>query len=101
MPFSQAKHDTEAQCSLIIRWFNKNYMKMNPEKCHAFILRKKIMAENFPIRIGNAHIVPEHVTLLGVTLDSRLNINTHINNILKEVSRKVNAVVQITKYLSK
>ena len=48
------------------------------------------MPENFTIWVGNAHIVPEHeVTLLGVTLDSRLNFNTHINiNMLKEVSIK-------------
>ena len=77
-------------------------MKMNPEKCHAFILGKEIMPENFTIRVGDAHIVPEHeVTLLGVTLDSRLNFNTHIINILKEVSKKANALVRIAKYLNK
>ena len=86
---SQAKRDIEAQCSLIIRWFNENSMKMNPEKCHASILRKEIIPENSTIQVGDAQIVPEHeVTLLGVTLDSRLNFNTHINNILKEGSRK-------------
>ena len=77
-------------------------MKMNPEKFHAFILGKEIMPENFTIRVGDAHIVPEHeVTLLGVTLDSGLNFNTHINNILKEVSKKVNTLVRIAKYLDK
>ena len=63
--------------------------KIHPEKCHVFILGKEIMPENFTIQIGNTQIVPEHeVTLLGVTLDSRLNFNTHINGILKEVSKK-------------
>ena len=77
-------------------------MKMNPEKCHVFILRKEIIPENFTIQIGDTQIVPEHeVTLLGVTLDSRLNFNTHINDILKEVSKKVNALVRIAKYLNK
>ena len=86
---SQAKRDMEAQCSLIIRWFNENSMKINPEKCHAFILRKEIIPENVTIQVGDAQNVPEHeVTLLGVTLDSRINFNTHINNILKEVSKK-------------
>ena len=99
---SQAKRDIEAQCSLIIRWFNENSMKINPEKCHAFILWKEIMPENFTIPVGDVHIVPEHeVTLLGITLDSRLNFNTHINNILKEVSEKVNALLRIAKYLNK
>ena len=98
---SQAKCDIEAQCSLIIWWFNENSIKMNPEKCHALILKKEIMPENFTIRVGDAHIVPEHeVTLLGVTLDSRLKVNTHIINILKEVSKKVNALIWIAKYLN-
>ena len=45
-------------------------MKMNPEKCHAFILGKEIIPENFTIQIGDAQVVPEHeVTLLGVTSD--------------------------------
>ena len=62
---------------------------MNTEKCHAFIFRKEIILENFTIQVGDAQIVPEHeVTLSGVTLDSRLNFNTHINNILKEMSNK-------------
>ena len=61
-------------------------MKINPEKCHAFILGKEIIPKNFTIQVGNAQIVPEHeVTLSGLTLDSRLNFNTHIDNILKEV----------------
>ena len=99
---SQEKRDIEAQCSLIIRWFNENSMKMNPEKCHAFIHGKKIMPEHFTIRVGDVQIVPEHeVTLLGITLDSRLNFNTHINNILKEVSKKVSALVPTAKYLNK
>ena len=41
--FSQAKRDIEEQCSLIIRWFNENSMKMNPKKYYAFILGKEIM----------------------------------------------------------
>ena len=58
--------------------------------------------ENFTIRVDDTHIVPEHkVTLLRVTLDSRLNVNTRINNILKEVSKNVNALVRIAKYLNK
>ena len=53
-------------------------MKMNPEKCHAFIPRKGITPENFTIHEGDAEIVPEHeVTLLGITLDSRLNFLQH------------------------
>ena len=49
-------------------------MKMNPENCHTFIPRKEITPENFTIQVDDAEIVPEHeVTLLGVTLDSRLN----------------------------
>ena len=40
------------------------------------------------IQVGDAHIVPEHeVTLLGVTLDSRLNFSTHINNIQRKCQK--------------
>ena len=76
--------------------------KIHAEKCHAFVLGKEIILENFTIQVGNAQTVPEHeVTLLRVTLDSKLNFNTHINNILKELSKKFSAPVRIAKYSNK
>ena len=49
-------------------------MKMNPEKCKVIILGEKTIPESFSVEIDNIlrKPVPE-VTLLGVTLDNKLN----------------------------
>ena len=60
------------------------------------------MPEDFTILIDDtALIVEDQVTLLGVTLDSKLNFNAHINTVCKEACRKLNALIRIAKYLNK
>ena len=51
-------------------------MKMNAEKCHAIMLSKDLIEDNFTASIYNTRIFSEEeVTLLGVTLDNNLNFN--------------------------
>ena len=82
---NEAKFLIESQFSLIIDWFKDNFMKMNPEICQVITLGQK----NFSVEINNilTKPVPE-VTLLGVTLDNKVNFNSHTSNICKEASKK-------------
>ena len=75
---NKAKFLIESQCSLIIDWFEDNFMKMNPETCQVIILGQKAIPENFSVEIDNIlrKPVPE-VTLLEVTLDNKLKFNSH------------------------
>ena len=66
-------------------WFKANIMKMNLEKSQLIILGQKAIPENFSVEIDN--ILKNQcleVTLLGVTLDNKLNFNSHTSNICKE-----------------
>ena len=77
-------------------------MKMNPEKCHVIILGDTNIPEDFTIQIDNVRRAPEsEVTLLGVTLDSKFDFNSHITKICKEASKRLNAFRRISKYLTK
>ena len=61
---------------------------MNSEKCHVIILGDTNIPEDFSILIDNAHRAPEsEVTLLGITLDSKFDFNSHITKICKEASK--------------
>ena len=92
----------EMQCSSIISWFKANSMKMNPEKCLVIILGDTNIAEDFTILIDNVHRALESdVTLLGITLDSKFDFNSHITKICKEASKRLNAFRRISKYLTK
>ena len=44
-------------------------------------------------------LVPE-VTLLGVTLDNKLNFNIHSSNICKEASKKWSALLRVENWLN-
>ena len=77
-------------------------MKMNPEKCHVIILGDTNVPDDFTIQIDNVHRAPEsEVTLLGITLDSKFDFNSHITKICKEASKRLNAFRRISKYLTK
>ena len=94
---NEAKFLIESQCSLIIDWFKDNFMKMNPEKCQVITLGQK----NFSVEINNilTKPVPE-VTLLGVTLDNKVNFNSHTSNICKEASKKSSALLIVGNLLN-
>ena len=102
----EAKQKIDSQCTQIIRWFLNNSMKMNAEKCHAIVLSKDPIEDNFTVSINNTSIIPEEgVSLLGVTFDNNLNFNTHISQICKETLKKetakrINALLRIGKYFN-
>ena len=61
---------------------------------------KKTLSEDFTVLVDDtALIVEDQVTLLGVTLDNKLNFNAHIKTACKEACRKLNAIIRIAKYL--
>ena len=97
----------EAQCEIenhsimIINWFEINGMKMNPEKWHVIILGNTKIDDDFTVQIGNASITPEsEVTLLGITLDNKLDFTSHISKICKGATNKINALLRIAKHLT-
>ena len=86
---------------MIINWFEINDMKMNPGKCHIIVLGIKNIDDDFTVQIGNASITPEsEVTLLGITLDNKLDFAGHISKICKGVTNKINALLRIAKHLT-
>ena len=67
----------------------ENHMKANPEKCHV-ILSSNTQRE---IRFANASIASSpSEKLLGITLDSELKFEEHINKICNIVNKKLNAL---------
>ena len=71
-------------------------MKANPRKRH-FICCSSVrtnMVENEQIRKSSSE------RLLGVFFDSKLTLQSHIDNICKKASQKLNAISRITPYMS-
>ena len=52
-------------------------------------------------RIGDTEIKnSEYEKLLGIKVDSKLNFNEHLNNIITKASGRVNALSRVMPYMS-
>ena len=76
----------EHETSISIKWLTNNSMIANPEKFHFIILTKnKTDNSGIEIRINDKLIKSEqHVKLLGVKIDNKLNFNLHVSDICKK-----------------
>ena len=72
-------------------------MKANISKCH-LLLNKKVVVI---IRIGDTEIKnSEYEKLLGIKLDTKLNFNEYLHDIISKASRKVNALSRVMLFMS-
>ena len=77
-------------------------MKANPDKFQAIAIGKKTNKHNLTFNLnGNNITCEDNVKLLGVTIDSNLNVNNHISEICKKASRQLNILKRIGKYLKR
>ena len=71
-------------------------MKANTDKSHILLSGNNKQLAN----IDGHQIISEHEqVLLGVTIDSNLTFETHINNLCKKSSAKLNALARVTCYM--
>ena len=71
-------------------------MKDNPDKCHFICsssVKTSIMLENKQISNNSCE------KLLGVFFDSKLTFQSHIDNICKKATRKLNDMSRIAPYM--
>ena len=84
----------ESESNIVINWFTKGKMIINPGKFPAIILdKKKSNLINIPLTIDNQTIksVPS-VELLGIHLDDKVNFSLHISNISRSAANQLNVL---------
>ena len=88
----------ESSASLVIDWCRNNYMKLNESKCHLIVCGNK--EEVMITKIANTSIIETHeVKLLGITIDRNLSFKSHIEQIYKKASKKLNALARLCNIL--
>ena len=86
----------------LIDWFRLNQMQANPDKFQGIAIGKKSFDEIKSLRLGGTEIkFDEEVKLLGVTIDFKLNFNTHISTLCKKASKQLNCLKRLGKYLTR
>ena len=81
----------------LFKWFANNQMKANQDKCHLIVSKN----ENISMYISAFEIKNTNCEkLLGIKVDSRLNFNEHLDDIIKKASRKINALSRIIPFMN-
>ena len=76
---------------------NNNYMKVNTGKSQLLLSSNSRATAT----IDNSYIESEDKqVLLGITIDSNLTVESHINSICKKANQKLNALARIAPYMN-
>ena len=92
----------ESDTYTVLNWFRFNEMKPNQGKCHLLVaeIDHKLYDGSSFILLEDAFLENEEsARLLGVHVDKKLNFEEHIKNVLKEVNRKLCALMRISGFL--
>ena len=74
---------------MFFKWFLDNQMKTNIIKYHLLVNEKKYETV---IRIGHTQNNSEDEKLLGNNVDTKINFNENLSDIIRQASRKVNGL---------
>ena len=77
-------------------------MLVSPEKFQTISVGRKTHDKHITFNLNGINISCEdEVKLLGVTIDFKLNFNTHISNICKKAAMQLNVLKRIDKHLNR
>ena len=94
---NQVKASLENSAEKVLNWFSNNEMKVNPSKCHVLLSSKDKLTFNFKeTQIENS----QSEKLLGITFDSSLSFNLHLEEMCKRASQKLNAIARLIPNMS-
>jgi hypothetical protein len=92
----------EEDSNSLINWFSANKMQANLDKFQVISVGRKTHGKKVMFNLNGINISCEdEVKLLGVTIDFKLNFNTHISNICKKAARQLNVLKRIGKHLNR
>ena len=93
----QVLNEIKSASEKLFSWFQDYYKKMNPEKFHLLLSNTKDLKINvWDESISNSR----KEKLLGVTIDSKLSFEEHVEDLCKKASQKINALARLATYMN-
>ena len=90
-----------SECFKLLKWFVDNQMQANPEKFQAISVGKKTHSAMTNIEIADVSIpCADHVKLLGIDLDYKLDFDVQVTQICKKAARQLNVLQRLSKFLN-
>ena len=88
--------ELETSSTMLFTWLRNNHMKANTKKSHLLLSGRNRLTANID---GNVIKSEDNQISLGITIDSKLSFNKHINDLCKKVSARLNALAGISNYM--
>ena len=95
-------HKLQNESEKATNWFRENQMIVNPQKFQSIIIDRKNQTNN-PQQIeikGKLVESSTEVQLLGLSIDSKLNFETHITHLCQKSACQLNALIRLAKFLN-
>ena len=90
-------NNLEQSLTILFEWLNNYYLKVNTGKSHLLLSGNSRATAT----IDNSYTESEdEQILLGITIDSNLTFENHINSICKKACQKLNALARIAPYMN-
>ena len=88
----------ESDSIILFQWIGNNALKANPDKSHLLLNSKD---NHLSVTIDDHEIFnSEHKKLLGITIDSELKFDEHVNSLCKKASQKLNALSRVSHFMN-
>ena len=88
----------EEDSKILLEWVSNNKLKANPDKFHLILSDNdpelSLTVDTFAITNSNSE------TLLGVTIDNKLNFNQHVSKLCTKASQKLHALARVSKFMN-
>lgn len=101
---TEAIRRVESCLNEIVSWMNNNMLKLNADKTEVIFFtsqNNEKHIETITVKIGDAEIKPsECVRNLGAFLDSKMNMDKHINTVCRSGYTQLRQIGHIRKYLT-
>ena len=102
--YSEIKQEEDGenlQCDIdsLINWAELNKMTLNEKKCHVLSFTKRNGVHNSYILNGNKLNHCNKIKDLGLIIDSQLNYNDHVQDIVKSGNKIVGFLIRICHFL--
>ena len=88
--------ELEETYSILFKWFNNNYVKVNNGKSHLLMTGNKASANND----NNLNQSEDIHELPGKNIDLKLTFEKHVNKLCKKTNQKLNTLVRISNYMA-
>ena len=91
--------ELEKSSPILFKWLQTIYMKVNTDKSHMLLSGNTKLISSIDNNLTESEKVLLGKVLLGITIDSNLSFEEHINNLCKKASQKLNALARISGYM--